>query len=215
MPRTPYLLMAPVIALAALAIALPSFALDAGAYDAAFQQFQRAAAGDTHAVELAAQQFGALSVAEPADPVLLAYAGAATSMRATTTMLPWKKMGFAEDGLAQIDKALAMLAPSHEQLLHKGTPATLETRFVAASTFLALPSMFNRQPRGAKLLDEVLASPQFTAAPLGFQGAVWLRAGLAALADKRGDDARRWLQKVIDAGAPQAPAAQAKLKELS
>ena len=35
------------------------------------------------------------------------------------------------------------------------------------------------------------------------------------LADKRGDDARRWLQKVIDAGAPQAPAAQAKLKELS
>ena len=146
---------------------------------------------------------------------LLAYAGAATSMRATTTMLPWKKMSLAEDGLAQLDKALAMLAPAHEQLLHKGTPATLETRFVAASAFLAMPSMFNRQPRGAKLLDEVLANPHLTAAPLGFRGAVWLRAGVAALNDKRPDDARRWFQQVISSGAPQAPAAQAKLKELS
>jgi hypothetical protein len=203
------------MALAALAIALPALALDPAAYEAAFQQFQRAAAGDKESIEPAAQKFGALSAAEPADPVLLAYTGAATSMRATTTMLPWKKMSFAEDGLAQLDKALAMLAPAHEQLLHKGTPASLETRFVAASTFLSLPSMFNRQPRGAKLLDEVLASPQLAAAPLGFKGAVWMRAGNTALADKRPDDARRWFQQVISSGAPQAPAAQARLKEQS
>ena len=191
------------IALAALAIALPALAVDPAVYETAFQQFQRAAAGDKDAIEPAAQQFAGLSAAEPADPVLLAYAGAATSMRAKTTLLPWKKMSFAED------------APAHEQLLHKGAPATLETRFIAASTFLALPSMFNRQPRGAKLLDDVLASPQLTAAPLGFRGAVWLRAGVAALTDKRPDDARRWFQQVISSGAPQAPAAQARLKELS
>jgi hypothetical protein len=194
---------------------LPALAFDPSAYEAAFQQFQRAAAGDEEAIEPAAQQFGALSLAEPADPVLLAYAGAATSMRARTTLLPWKKMSFAEDGLAQLDKALSMLAPAHEKLLHRGTPAALEARFVAAGTFLAMPSMFNRQPRGAKLLDEVLASPQLAAAPLGFKGAVWLRAGSAALADKRADDARRWFQQVISSGAPQAPAAQARLKELS
>ena len=203
------------IALAALAIALPALAVDPAVYETAFQQFQRAAAGDKDAIEPAAQQFAGLSAAEPADPVLLAYAGAATSMRAKTTLLPWKKMSFAEDGLAQLDKALAMLAPAHEQLQHKGTPATLETRFIAASTFLALPSMFNRQPRGAKLLDDVLANPQLAAAPLGFRGAVWLRAGAAALTDKRPDDARRWFLQVISSGAPQAPAAQAKLKELS
>ena len=207
----PYALLAALLC----AAAWPARATDAAAFDAAFQQFQRAAAGDKGAIEPAAQQFGSLSAAEPADPVLLAYAGAATSMRATTTWLPWKKMSFAEDGLAQLDKALAMLAPAHEQPLHRGTPATLETRFVAANTFLALPSMFNRQPRGAKLLDELLASPQLAAAPLGFRGAVWLRAGVAALNDKRLDDARRWFQQVISSGAPQAPAAQAKLKELS
>lgn len=203
------------IALLALAAALPAVAVEPAAFQTAFQQFQRATAGDKDAIEPAAQQFGSLSAAEPADPVLLAYAGAATSMRATTTMLPWKKMSLAEDGLAQLDKALAMLAPAHEQLLHRGTPATLETRFIAANTFLALPAMFNRQPRGAKLLDEVLASPQFAGAPLGFRGAVWLRAGIAAQSDKRPDDAKRWFQQVISSGAPQAPAAQAKLKELS
>src|SRR5437870_4558223 len=106
------------------------------AYDAAFQQFQQAAAGsDTKAIEAAAEQFGQLAATDPADPVLLAYSGAATTMRATTTMLPWRKMGYAEDGLAQLDKALALLKPEHDAPLHRNVPATLETRLVAANTF--------------------------------------------------------------------------------
>ena len=124
-------------------------------------------------------------------------------------------MSYAEEGLAQIDKALAMLAPAHDQPLHRGTSGSLETRFVAASTFLALPSMFNRQPRGAKLLDDVLKSPQFTSAPLPFRGAVWMRAGIEAAKDKRVDDAKRFYGEIVKSNAPQAAAAQAKLKELS
>jgi hypothetical protein len=190
-------------------------AADPASLDAAFKQFQRATAGDKAAIDAAARQFGSLSAAEPRDPVLLAYSGAATSMLATTTFLPWRKLSHAEDGLAQIDKALSMLTPAHDAPLHRGTPASLETRFVAANTFLALPSMFNRRPRGAKLLDEVLKSPQFAASPLPFRGAVWLRAGQDAAGDKRIDDARRWFGEVIKSGAPQAGAAQAKLKDLS
>lgn len=187
---------------------------DDGAFAPAFARFQQAAAGDEAAIDDAAAQFAKLSAAQPADPVLRAYAGAAGSMRAKTTLLPWRKLSYAEDGLALIDKALAQLTPAHDAPAHQGVPASLETRFVAAGTFLALPSMFNRGARGAKLLDEVLKSPLLAGAPLGFKGAVWLRAGQQAAADKQPAQARQWLNQVVAAGAPQAAAAQAKLKEL-
>jgi hypothetical protein len=97
-------------------------------------------------------------------------------MRARTTMLPWKKMGYAEDGMAQIDKALALLKPEHNAVVHNGTPGVLEARFVAANTFLAVPGFMNRSARGAKLLEDVLTSPLFAQAPEGFQKVVRQRA---------------------------------------
>jgi hypothetical protein len=199
----------------ALWLAAPVRAADAAAFDAAFTDFQRAAGGDAGAIDSAASRFDALSGAEPADPVLQAYSGAAAAMRARTTLLPWRKMSYAEDGLARIDKALAMLVPAHDAPLHRATPASLEARFVAASAFLAMPAMFNRHARGARLLDQVLTSPTFTSAPLAFRGSVWLCAGIEAAADKRPDDARRWLQQVLSSGAPQGALAQARLNELA
>lgn len=184
-------------------------------YLAAFQTFQRAVAGDTSAVEPAAEQFSALSRARPGDPLTLAYAGSATAMRATTTLLPWRKMSYAEDGLAQLDKALALLQPAHDTLLVRGTPLSLETRFTAATTFLTLPSMFNRNARGAKLLSEVLQSPLLASSALPFRGAVYLRAGKLAQQEQRPVDARRWFDQVVSLQAPQADQAQALLKELA
>ena len=201
---------------ATLMIAAPvQAAVPPAAYTAAFQQFQRAAGGDAGAIEGAAEQFGKLSADEPADPVLLAYSGAATTLRATITVLPWRRLSYADEGLGQIDKALSMLTPEHDALLHNHVPSSLEARFVAASTFLRLPGMFNRHARGARLLDEVLKSPLFDTAPVGFRAAVWMRAADEAAGEKRPDDARRWLQQVVASGAPQAPGAQAKLKEMT
>ena len=195
--------------------ALPALAAtDAAAFATAMAEFTRALDGADAAVDPAAEQLIKLSQAEPQDPVLRAYAGAATSLRARTMLLPWKKMNAAEDGLALIDKALAQLTPAHDAPLHRGTPASLETRFVAAGTFLAMPSMLNRGPRGAKLLDEVLKSPLLDSAPLGFKVAVWMRAGLEAAKAEHKDEARQWFNKVAASGAPQASAAQARLKAL-
>jgi hypothetical protein len=155
-----------------------------------------------------------LSQEKPANPVLRAYAGAATAMRASTTLLPWKKLNHAEDGLALVDKALAQLTPAHDAPLYRHVPATLEVRFTAAGTFLAMPSMFNRHERGLKLLDEVAKSPLMDAAPPPFKGLVWMRAGQEAAKAQRNAEAREWFQKVSASGAPQAPAAQARLKDL-
>jgi hypothetical protein len=183
-------------------------------FGAAYQRFMQAMRGDSNAIPDAAEQFEALLKADPTDPVLLAYAGASTAMKATTTLLPWRKMAFAEDGLAQIDKGLALLQPVHDAPRYHGTPASLETRFVAAGTFLRLPSLFKRQTRGQQLLDDVLNSPLLARAPLGFRGAVWMRAGEQALVNEHKDDAKRWFAQVVQQNAPQADAARAKLKEL-
>lgn len=212
----PHLAALALCAAMAATVALPTttLAADAQALTTALATFGRANGGDSAAIEPAAEQLVRLADAEPANPVLRAYAGAATSMKASTTILPWKKMGYADDGLAMLDKALALLTPTHDAPLYRGVPASLEVRFTAARTFLALPSMFNRQPRGAKLLDDVLHSPLLEGSPMGFKAAVWMRAGLEAARAGHKEQARQWLQRVADSGTPEAAAAQARLKEL-
>lgn len=146
--------------------------------------FLKAASGDKSAVDGAADAFAALLKVEPTNPVLLAYSGAATSMKATTTFLPWKMLAHAEEGLAQIDKALALLTPAHNAPLQRGTPAVLEVKLVAANTFMAVPGFMNRKERGERLLKEVLTSPLLASAPTEFQASVQKAAKAHPVADK-------------------------------
>lgn len=193
------------------ALALPAWAASPAQFEAAYRPFDEAQRGDAAAFDLAAERFERLAVAEPHDVVLLAYAGAAEAGRARTTWLPWRKLQHAEDGLARIDRALTRIAPADDAVRYHGTPASLEARFTAASTFLALPASFNRQQRGEKLLGEVQASPLFDTAAPGFRGAVWWRAARHAAEQGRDDDARALWQRIVQAGAPQAPLARARL----
>jgi hypothetical protein len=204
------LLLSAVAMMASVAQAVPE-----AQFEPAFQQFLQASRGNESAIEKSADAFTSLLKSEPTNPVLLAYAGAATSMKATTTWLPWKKMSYAEDGMAQLDKALALLTPAHNAVQQHGTPAVLEVRFVAANTFLAVPGFMNRGARGAKLLNDVLTSPLLANSPLEFRGDVWLAGAALAAKEKRGDDARRYLNQVIQANAPQAEAARLQLKALA
>ena len=183
--------------------------------EAAYQEFTLARTGDQAAIERAASAFDTLLKAEPTNPLLMAYAGASTSLRATTTWLPWQKMRFAEDGLAQLDKALALLSPAHNTALPQQVPAALEVRFVAAATFLAVPGFMNRGARGKKLLAEVADSPLLATAPLPFRGDVWLTAVDQAIKDDRQKDAQKYLSALVQSGAPQAAQARAKLGSLS
>lgn len=204
-----------VILAAALALAGSAWAVPDAQFQGAFDQFMQASHGDDSAIEKSADAFTALLKTEPTNPVLMAYAGAATSMKANTTMLPWKKMNYAEDGLALLDKSLAMLTPAHDAPLQRGTPAALEVKLVAANSFLAVPGFMNRGARGAKLLGDVVSSPLLGAAPLGFRANVWMTAANHAAKEQRMDEARRYLNEVIKANAPQADAARAQLKALT
>jgi hypothetical protein len=200
---------------AATLLVTTAHAVPQAQFQPAFEQFMQASSGSDSAIEKSADAFTALLKVEPGNPVLMAYAGAATSMKATTTMLPWKKMSYAEDGMALLDKALALLTPAHAAPLQHDVAAVLEVRFVAANTFLAVPGFMNRGARGAKLLTEVIADPLLAAAPLEFKANVWLAGAKLATKEKRQNDARHYLNEVIRLNAPQAEAARAQLKALA
>lgn len=176
-----------------------------------YQVMQRAQGGDKSAIADAVAGFAELVKVEPANPVLLVNLGAATSMQSRTTMMPWKKISYAEDGMALQDKALALLTPAHDIEVVNGNKVSLSVRFVAANTWLAVPGFFNRGERGEKLLTEVLQSPLFDQAPLQFKGAVWMRAARLATDQKRPEDVKRYLGLVIDSSAPQAALAKEQL----
>jgi len=192
------------------------WAMPAPSSTAALAEFARARAGDEAAIADSVRSFSALLQAQPTHPVWLAYAGAATAMQATTTWLPWKKLAFAEEGLALLDKALALLRGQASAVRSApDLPVDLEVRLVAASTFLAVPGFMNRTERGTHLLSELLASPAMPAAPLAFRGDVWLLAASQAQRQQRPDEARRYLQQTIAAGAPQAALARTRLSGLA
>jgi hypothetical protein len=199
---------------AVLTLASSALAATPAQFDSAFAQFQQARVGNENAIGQSAASFETLLKVEPINPVLMAYAGAATSMKANTTWLPWKKMAYAEDGMALLDKALSLLTAAHDAPLQHKLPAVLEVKFVAATTFLAVPGFMNRGARGTKLLGEVLASPLLASTPLEFRGDVWMTAADAAQKDKRIEDARKYLGEVVKASAPQADAARAQLKAI-
>lgn len=145
---------------------------DEPAEAAAHALFMQAAnTQDSATINAAAEAYTQLSRQHPDDLVLMAYAGAATALCATTTWLPWRKMRFADDGLALLDKALSRLSPAHQAVAYRATPAVLDVQLTAANTFLALPAMFNRRERGLKLLAQLAANPLLAQAPAAFQAA--------------------------------------------
>lgn len=154
------------------ATASTSVAPASEAWARALAQFQKAAKGDDSAIDDALAALTSLSAAHPGHPALKAYLGATVAMQGRAAWLPWRKMRHAEDGLAQIDKALSLLTPEHQSTLQRGVPVALETKLVAANTFLQLPSMFMRHERGQALLSEVMNSPQLSATPPDFKAAV-------------------------------------------
>ena len=198
-----------------LGLATTASAISDTQFQQAFSRFVQASAGDSAAIDAAAQAFQDLVKIEPANPVLHAYAGSAIAMQAGNSWLPWKKMSLAEDGLAELDKALSLLSPAHEAPVQNGTPGVLEVKFVAANTFLAVPEFMHRRERGAKLLGEVLAHPLLASAPLGFRGSVWLKAAKEASKAQKPAEAKRYLNLIVQQQAPQAAQAQALLKGMA
>ena len=140
------------------------------AFEAALTQFNRARQGDAGQLDSAITAFQAAPGNPALQPLYTAYLGSAQTLKGKAAWLPWNKLKFTEQGLDQIDQALASLRPEHDRLLVQGTPTSLLTRLAAAATFVALPDgLFHRRAAGKALLGEIRRSPLLASAPTGFR----------------------------------------------
>lgn len=196
--------------------ALPSPAAEAS-LASALDLFQRARAGDKGAVEPAIAAFEELARAEPLQPRNAAYLGSALALRGRDAWMPWNKIRYVEDGTDRIDAALAALKPEHDLDFLRGVPASVETRFVAASTFVKIPdAVFHRRADGKRLISGLLRSPALSAASSDFRAAVHLAAAdLAHEEGRRQDEADQLRQSLALVGfGIAADRARARLQEL-
>ena len=207
----------------ALTLALaagPTTPQPAPAHDARFieavQLVQRASAGDAKAVDPAVAAFQALARANPDQPLYEAYLGSATGLRAREAWMPWTKLKYAEEALDHADRALQALTPAHDRQLVRGAPVGIEARIVAARLYLRTPDeFFHRAVAGRKLIAEVLARPDFAAAPAPLQAVGHLAAAEAARGRSDSEELAQLKQAIALAPASMAAdAARARLKEL-
>lgn len=184
----------------ALLAAFPALAGHATDFAAAEAVFHKAGEGDGAAVEEAVRRFEQLAAGGGSAALLYsAYLGAAQSMQGREAWMPWNKMRATERGLATLDKALRRLEAEHDREWVRGAPISLEIRLVAATTFLALPSLFNRFDAGKQILRDAFASPAYAAAPGEIKARLHRQAALAAQRDNNARDEVAHLKQALEA----------------
>lgn len=197
--------------------ALAAPAVDGAAFAAARQQFTAGSSGDASARDAAIEAFEKMYAgSQPGNPVFLAYQGAGIAMRGRDAKMPWDKMKYAESGADMVEKAVSLLGPEHDVLLLNGTPASIETRLVAANTLLSLPEFMHRRANGKRALQAALDSPLLAQAPAALRASAFSTAARIAADEKRGSDEIGYLHQVLatQAGTPHVAKAAARLKEL-
>ena len=156
--------------------------------------FLDAVDGNKSAVRTALKAFRSLEGRYPHHPVLQAYIGSTLSLRGRDIAArPVNRMREADEGLEVIDHALSQL----KKHLEISIEAELETKLVAAATFIALPELFHRGREGQRLIAEVIAHPQLAHTPTPLRAFAYMSAATAAQKEGRTDDYQRFLTLVI------------------
>ncbi len=99
--------------------------------------------GQPGADDLARQQFTALAVERPHEPVVDAYLGSLDLLESARTFAVWRKHTLAADGLEKLDAAV------------NRAPDNLEARFVRALTTWHLPFFFHRKEQAEQDLGYI------------------------------------------------------------
>ena len=146
--------------------------------------------------ESAWQEFEQLDLQYPDHPAVQMYYGSLETVKARDAWMPWSKMKWVEQGLDRMDRALSLLEPVHEQQKLGANTIAMDSRLVAANTFLAVPSFLNRLQDAKDVLADMLDSVELEQQPLELRQAIY-RIGVK-IAEKEGkaDELAAWQQKL-------------------
>lgn len=145
--------------------------------------------GDSAASRQATKDFQSLLAAHPHNAVLMAYSGSLTLLKAAHTWAFWNKQSLAQQGLAEMDKAVA------------ADPGNLEARFIRGASCWHLPFFFHRKQQAERDLTSVAVRaiqavqrgqlpPQLGAAALDYYGKILLRQNQKSKAQQAFREAR-------------------------
>jgi hypothetical protein len=145
-------------------------AADSDPFNNAFALFQNARQGNSDRVEPAIAALQGLPRLAERQPLYAAYLGSALTLKGKAAWMPWNKMKYTDQGLDQIDQALAALKPEHDRIMVQDVPVSLNVRFVAAATFIAVPDgIFHRRANGKSQLAILRAHPLVATVPAAFR----------------------------------------------
>ncbi len=166
--------LAAVLVLPLLGFAIPAWAAsNSDPFNNAFELFQSARQGNTDRVEPAITALQNLARTVERQPLYAAYLGSALTLKGKAAWMPWNKMKYTDQGLDQIDQALAALKPEHDRIVVQDVPISLNVRLVAAATFIAVPDgIFHRRANGKSQLAILRTHPLLATAPAAFRADV-------------------------------------------
>jgi hypothetical protein len=171
-------------------------------FQQAAQLFEQARAGSAAAVGPAQDAFKELLQTDSANPLFVAYYGSTFAMRARDGGAPWQKIKWVNEGINNIDHALALLGPQYDAKTVRGVPISLETRLVAIATYIPLPSLFNRMSVARQQLALAMSDPSFASASNELRGRFYYEDALIAHSDGDAEHERRSLREVVKNAPP-------------
>jgi hypothetical protein len=131
---------------------------------------------------------------EPDNPLLLVYYGSTETMLGKYAWMPWNKLGYVNDGVGHIERALRLAEQQNGSSLN-------EVQLVAASTYIALPEMFHTFDSGEKLLTRLLELEAGSNWSNDFRYSLFSAAAKAALRSGDNEAEVKW-QSLANALAP-------------
>jgi len=149
--------------------------------------------GDRQAVRKALKNFRTLNSRYPENPVFLAYLGASMTLQGRDAQNNLDKQRLTEAGLKKIDRALELLSNGN----NVPPSRRLDTLLVAASSYIYIPSFFNRYERGKNLLEEILSHHDFNVMAAGFKAASYFTTALVARGDDDENQYRHYLELTV------------------
>ncbi|WHI47969.1 hypothetical protein [Microbulbifer sp. VAAF005] len=172
--------------IAALIVNLGASTSSFAAVDAQMEDlYQKATKAGGTAVMASYKAFKLAQKEDPSDPIALFYLGASETLMAKESWLPWRKVSYAENGIARMDKALTIIEEmDNPGRSSQGMPQDLLLKGIAATTFTKVPKFFNSFDRGFELYHELMGDPRIGYMPT--DATRWIYCGALQAAELEG-----------------------------
>lgn len=167
-------------------------------YETAYQLYMEGAQGDKKSTQEALSQFEALVDENTGDPLALVFLGGTRTLLGRDAWMPWNKLSHTEDGLAEMNKALKLLRPEHDEWHFDDLPISIQVKSTAGITYTQVPDFFGYFEQGYQLLLEISRSPQLAEIPAEHHSYIHYYAAQAAERAEEPERQRQLLRRLAE-----------------